>query len=171
MKLFWLALGTMIRADSVMSSEYVDSHNHSLLMANEGHAQPNLLKQDRLVGWMVDISKLLSCIIAPDIAPEDNDLKNSKKGKQQNVAAQMHDYTYGITSDPMAVFAIIFLALIHDVNHQGVSNLQLAKEEPDMGEHYQNKSVAEQKSIDLAWDLLMSDRKYMFGSKDKLMRF
>lgn len=64
---------------------------------------------------------------------------------------------YGITSDPMTQFAAV-VALIHDVDHTGVPNSQLVKEGTRMAEFYKNKSVAEQNSIELAWDLLMDDQ-------------
>jgi hypothetical protein len=123
----------------------------------------------------MSMSKLLARIETPDLTPASSPEGTMRKSSA-NVAAQIHDYTYGITSDPMAVFAIIFSALIHDVDHQGVSNDRLAKEEPEMGETYRNKSLAEQNSLDVAWDELMSEkfqalRKYIFGSKDEMMRF
>lgn len=34
----------------------------------------------------------------------------------------------GISSDPLSQFAVVFGALIHDVDHVGVSNAQLIKE-------------------------------------------
>jgi hypothetical protein len=50
------------------------------------------------------------------------------------------------------------------------------KEEPAMGRHYRNKSAAEEKSLDIAWDIFMSKRfqrlrRYIFATKDELMRF
>jgi hypothetical protein len=45
--------------------------------------------------------------------------------------------------------------MIHDVDHSGVSNGQLIKEGTEISKLYDNKSVAEQNSIDVAWDLLM----------------
>jgi 3'5'-cyclic nucleotide phosphodiesterase len=62
---------------------------------------------------------------------------------------------YGITSDPLTQFAILFSALIHDVDHAGVSNAQLVLEESSVAMKYGNKSVAEQNSVSIAWDLLM----------------
>jgi len=62
--------------------------------------------------------------------------------------------TFGISSDPLTKFAIVFSALIHDVDHQGVTNFQLAKEKDPMALTYENKSVLEQHSLDLAWSLL-----------------
>ena len=77
--------------------------------------------------------------------------------------------TFGITSDPLLQLAAFFSAMIHDVDHQGIPNVSLANEQPDMAQLYSNKSIAEQNSIDIAWDLLMRDeyaqlRKCMFGS-------
>lgn len=67
----------------------------------------------------------------------------------------LHADTYGITSDPLTQFAVIFSALIHDVDHGGVANAQLVKEKSFIANIYKNRSVAEQNSVDLAWGLLM----------------
>jgi hypothetical protein len=119
----------------------------------------------------MSVSKLLKRIVTPDLASASNDTRASSE-----MAAEIHNFTYGLTSDPMASFAILFSALIHDVDHPGVSNVQLAKEEPSMGELYRNKSVAEQNSLDIAWDLLMSQqfnklRKFIFGTQEEMLRF
>lgn len=95
-------------------------------------------------------NKLLNRIVIPehvDYERESND-----------IASDLHDYTYGITSDPLTQFAIVFSALVHDVDHTGVPNGQLAKENPDMAALYRNQSLAEQNSVDLAWDLFMDPR-------------
>ena len=65
------------------------------------------------------------------------------------------DHTYDICSDPLTSFAIVFSALIHDVDHTGVPNVQLVKEHSPVASIYKNKSVAEQNSIDVGWRLLM----------------
>jgi 3'5'-cyclic nucleotide phosphodiesterase len=91
-------------------------------------------------------SKFMKRIVSPDIA-DDGD-----------VASKLHDYTHGI-SDPLTLLAICFSALIHDVDHRGVGNAQLMKEDPNMGDKYRGKSVAEQNSLDLSWDLLVSCRR------------
>jgi class 3 adenylate cyclase len=90
--------------------------------------------------------KLMSRIVGPDL---------KKDGDDDNVEKSLHDHTYGITSDPLTQFACVFAALIHDVDHIGVPNSQLIKEEATVAAVYRNKSVAEQNSVDLAWDLLM----------------
>ena len=59
-----------------------------------------------------------------------------------DMASKLHEYTHGINSDPLTIFAIVFSALIHDVDHRGVSNTQLIKEHKEMGDKYRNKSVA-----------------------------
>lgn len=92
----------------------------------------------------MSVAKLLSRIVAPDI-----DLEGTE---------ELHDHTYGITSDPLTQFACVFSALIHDVDHPGVPNSQLVKEGTAMAELYKGKSVAEQNSINLAWDLLLQDK-------------
>lgn len=58
----------------------------------------------------------------------------------------------------MTQFAVVFSALIHDVDHTGVPNATLVKENAKIAELYKQKSVAEQNSVDLAWDLLMDSR-------------
>ena len=68
------------------------------------------------------------------------------------------------------------ISFVVPVDHRGVSNGQLAKEDKEMGDKYRNKSVAEQHSLDLSWDLLMDDkfqdlRNCIFASDRELHRF
>eukprot|EP00980_Cylindrotheca_fusiformis_P027886 scaffold22563_cov128-Cylindrotheca_fusiformis.AAC.3 len=84
-------------------------------------------------------------------------------------------HSYGITSDPLTQFTVVFSALIHDVDHPGVPNTQLVKEKSRWAQIYK-KSVAEQKSVDIAWDMLMSDeyaaiRACIYQTEDELRRF
>jgi hypothetical protein len=90
---------------------------------------------------MLSVNKLLVRIVAPDID------ETSEK--------TVHDHTYGIGSDPLKRFSVLFAALIHDCDHTGVPNAQLVKEGIPMVELYNGKSVAEQNSLDIAWDLLL----------------
>jgi hypothetical protein len=92
------------------------------------------------------------------------------------LASCLHDYTHGINSDPLAVFGIVFSALIHDADHRGVSNAQLGKEEEHLADSYRNKSIAEQNSLDISWNLLMTEqfdelRSCIFDTKQELLRF
>ena len=43
------------------------------------------------------------------------------------------------------------------VDHVGVPNTQLVLEKHPLAAHYNGKSVAEQNSIDLSWELLMDE--------------
>lgn len=68
------------------------------------------------------------------------------------------------------------LLLLPPADHRGVSNAQLSLEQKHLGEKYRNKSVAEQNSLDLAWDLMMQDRfldlrNCLFTTQAELKRF
>ena len=61
-------------------------------------------------------------------------------------------------------------------DHTGVPNTQLVKEGSRLAMYYQSKSVAEQNSVDLAWDLFMNDefdvlRKTICSDEADLRRF
>jgi len=121
----------------------------------------------------MSVSKLLSRVVNPDL------LSSSSNGDLKGpgaMAAEIHNFTHGLISDPLATLALVFVALIHDVNHRGISNLQLAKEEPELAEHYRNKCLAEQNSLDIAWEIFMTARfkklrEYIFETQDELLRF
>lgn len=101
---------------------------------------------------VMSVMKLLSRIVAPE------NLTFDKSDSDKKIAATLHDHTYGITSDPLTQFACAFSAIIHDVDHTGVANVQLATENPSLAEKYRNRSIAEQHSFSIAWDLLMEER-------------
>ena len=86
------------------------------------------------------------------------------------------DKTYGITSDPLTQFSCLFSAVIHDVDHPGVPNVTLVAEETELAQKYNNKSVAEQNSVDLAWNLLMGPkyqalRSAIYSNEVEMRRF
>jgi hypothetical protein len=86
------------------------------------------------------------------------------------------EYTYSMTSNPLSQFAQVFCALVHDVDHQGVSNFQLVKEDVPIARLYKHRSIAEQNSIDISWDLLMDPnyadlRKAIYCSETELAHF
>jgi 3'5'-cyclic nucleotide phosphodiesterase len=96
--------------------------------------------------------------------------------EEGDCAKALHDHTYGITSDPLTQFACIFAAVIHDVDHEGVPNAQLVQEKSTIALAYEGKSVAEQHSFVLAWDLLMMPefeklRKTLCATADEVKRF
>jgi hypothetical protein len=120
----------------------------------------------------MSVTKLLSRIVAPsEVLDGYRDVTNKK-----DLMTTLHDHTYGITSDPLTQFACVFSALIHDVDHSGVPNAQLVSENNDLAERYHGKSVAEQNSIDLAWNLLMQEkykdlRHMICGTTTEFIRF
>eukprot|EP00977_Amphora_coffeiformis_P016571 scaffold5169_cov172-Amphora_coffeaeformis.AAC.2 len=151
---------------SCIAGMYQDNHFH-----NFDHASHVLMS----------VTKLMSRIVAPSHLDEDN-------------ADALHDHTYGITSDPLTQFACAFSALIHDgkcnsylgfdihrlhfyltdtlattVDHTGVPNAQLIKENADIADYYKNRSVAEQNSLDLSWRLLM-DPQCTYPNRDHYVR-
>lgn len=73
-------------------------------------------------------------------------------------------------------FALIFAALIHDVDHRGVSNVQLIKEMDVIAHKYDDKSVAGEHSFEIAWELLMQSdfvelRRTLFTNDQEMQRF
>jgi len=117
----------------------------------------------------MSVTKLLSRIVAP--AEIEYDVDNAA-----STGKSLHDHTYGITSDPLTQFACVFSALIHDVDHAGVPNVQLVNEKTFIAEFYKGKSVAEQNSVDLAWQLLMDPayedlRRTIYWTEGELKRF
>jgi hypothetical protein len=84
-------------------------------------------------------NKLLDLMLKPD--------EGGEKGRGKRP-------TYGIKCDPLAQFAFLFSALIHDVDHTGISNRQLVLESDDLAVLYNDQSVAEQRSLAVAFSTL-----------------
>jgi hypothetical protein len=94
----------------------------------------------------------------------------------QQLLRNMHVSTYGISTDPLMQFAMIFSALIHDVDHTGMSNNDLISMQTPAAVIYKNQSVAEQNSVDVAWTMLMDSdfddlRACIYTTKTELKRF
>jgi hypothetical protein len=120
----------------------------------------------------MSVAKLMSRIVGADFV-ETLDDEEEDDGK---LLAKIHDHTYGIASDPLTQFACVFSALIHDVDHTGVPNTQLIKENPSLAAVYHHRSVAEQNSVDIAWTILMNDqyrelRNAIYSTDDEFIRF
>jgi class 3 adenylate cyclase len=120
-------------------------------------------------------SKLIKRIIAPE-----NVVYKAKYGNKMKshkvVSKEVHESTFGISSDPLMQFAVLFSALIHDVDHTGLTNQQLVKEGDPLAAKYCGKCVAEQRSIQVAWDSLMETRfdefrRCIFQSDSEKQRF
>ncbi|GKY96337.1 hypothetical protein MPSEU_000593400 [Mayamaea pseudoterrestris] len=123
----------------------------------------------------MSVAKHLKRIVAPDIEFSAEERKAAIKSKGDAMAI-LHDYTHGINSDPLTHFAILFSGLVHDVDHRGISNAQLEKEEPAIAAHFKHQSLAEQNSLEIAWTLLQSPdfsdlRRCLFRTMEETSRF
>jgi 3'5'-cyclic nucleotide phosphodiesterase/Adenylate and Guanylate cyclase catalytic domain len=98
----------------------------------------------------MSVVKLLSRITSPQIAVTADDVS----GHEHFNRSAFQAVSAGIASDPLTQFSCVFSALIHDVAHPGLSNIQILDEHPDIGAHYKGKSMREQNSIDVAWAVL-----------------
>lgn len=113
----------------------------------------------------MSILKLLSRIVKP-----------SARDRVGATTASLDDYSYGITADPLTHFAVAFCGMIHDADHPGVPNTWLVKEDPILGKRFSERSVAEQNSLQQAFELLTSDdyktlRSVLFSSPEDQERF
>jgi hypothetical protein len=98
----------------------------------------------------MSVTKLLSRVVTSDAIDY-----NAMSSKKRPATSELHKHTFGITSDPLTHFALAFSALIHDVEHPGIPNAQLVKEGSTLAKTYKEKSILEQNSVDVAWNLLM----------------
>jgi 3'5'-cyclic nucleotide phosphodiesterase len=103
----------------------------------------------------MSVVKLLSRISSPQQMADDSE---SYPDSVMHNATTSFDHTYGITSGPLTQFSCVLSALIHDIDHPGVPNAQLIEEGHELATQYDERSPAEQHSVDLAWNLLMEDR-------------
>ncbi len=86
--------------------------------------------------------------------PEGADYHNSPQVRSHRgmrkrarvLAKEIHQSTFGGSSDPLNQFAVVFCSIIHDADDPGVTNAQLVKE------------CSEQNSVHICWELLQEDR-------------
>lgn len=104
------------------------------------------------------------------------DLSSSDSTTATTAGHTKLDESYMIYADPLTRFACAFSAMIHDVDHQGVSNETLVREASPIAAAYNNKAVAEQHSVNLAWSLLMQSeytalRRAIYTTESEFKRF
>jgi hypothetical protein len=68
-------------------------------------------------------------------------------------ALSHHNRTFGISSDPLAQFALVFAALAHEVDHPGAPNRVLIREFSPLVKTYQGRCMAQQHAIQRTWEL------------------
>ena len=64
---------------------------------------------------------------------------------------------------PVERAAMLFSAIIHDIGHEGVPNMQLVKEDHPLAAKYNNLSVAENFSIDEGLSIIEKEEYNIFG--------
>jgi class 3 adenylate cyclase len=160
--------------DNVMSKvqlpEFVKNELHDFVACiASGYMQNSFHNFEHASHVILSSNKLLKRIMSLD------NHKNNSTG-EAITSHDLYEHTYGIGTDPLTQFAIVFSALIHDVGHVGVPNFVLAEENPDLAERYVQKSIAEQHSVTVAWDLLMQPhfrnlRSYIYTTEEECVRF
>jgi hypothetical protein len=103
----------------------------------------------------ISVSRLLDLVLSPD----------ANDGKKRPPPS------YGLRNDPLNQLAMIFAALVHDVEHQGIPNRQLALEDDRLAILYNDQSIAENWSLYIAFSELLQDefkdlREVMFGPSE-----
>lgn len=111
---------------------------------NFQHASHTVLVMDQMIIKMTSPSNVLQTGF--DGAPR-------SKGE---IAKELDERSFSIGSDPIVQFAMVLSALIHDVDHMGVSNQELVKSGSPLSTLYKKRCVSEQNSLDISWWLLMT---------------
>ncbi|KAK1738499.1 3',5'-cyclic nucleotide phosphodiesterase [Skeletonema marinoi] len=132
----------------LMLCEHTDDKEDQLLLAedeeeDEGGAQQQL--------------QSLQSPESKSSTPKHNNNNNNPRPKFRRATLDSlldHRPTYGIKSDPLTQLAFLFSALVHDVDHTGISNRQLVLESDDLAILYNDQSVAEQRSLAIAFSVL-----------------
>lgn len=118
----------------------------------------------------------LSRIAPPEIdASKENPLELQLSGDWKRRSDPTKDM-FALQCDPMTHFAMLFAALIHDLEHNGVPNSQLVAENAQIATLYDGKSIHEQASVDTTFEIFMEDkysqlRNLLFTTEDEFHRF
>lgn len=103
-------------------------------------------------------------------------LNTNPSQKRNDGFRDAHMRTYGLSSDPLVHFTLVFAACIHDVDHVGLRNEELVQQRLPAAIIYKGRSIAEQNSLDVAWKVLMDDdfrelRDCIYTNKHEFRRF
>lgn len=66
--------------------------------------------------------------------------------------------TFGFRDDPLMQLAMIFSAIIHDVDHRGIPNRQLALEDEELAIKFNDQSIAENESLFIGFSTLLKPK-------------
>eukprot|EP00980_Cylindrotheca_fusiformis_P011777 scaffold2813_cov114-Cylindrotheca_fusiformis.AAC.3 len=162
------------RPSSIDVGEEVKSQLRNFLSSIAGMYRENAFHNFEHASHVTaSVKKLLARIVNTD---ERNGLGRSSDRPDATLdLVDLAGHSYGITSDPLTQFAVVFSAIIHDVDHPGVPNAQLVKENTRSAQIYK-KSIAEQISMELSWDMLMGQeyaelRACIYQTEEELRRF
>ncbi|CAB9514914.1 Receptor-type guanylate cyclase gcy [Seminavis robusta] len=145
-------------------------HNYVTVIASLYRSEVPFHNFEHASHVTMSVVKMISRVVAPE------EVLSAEQDDEGAMQKNLHDHTYGITSDPLTQFAVVLSALVHDVDHTGVPNTTLIKEGSRLAKVYKNKSIAEQNSVDIALDLLMDEsfnelRATIYSSENEKKRF
>ncbi|CAB9512761.1 Receptor-type guanylate cyclase gcy [Seminavis robusta] len=143
---------------SIVCDNYLDNHFHNFEHAS--HVTSSVLK-------------LLTRIVQVDTT-----MQTSREDDLNSGVFKLTDFaghSYGITSDPLTQFAVVFSAAIHDMQHPGIPNARMVEENDPLASKFK-QSTAEQNSVEEAWKILMKDdfkdlRACIYKDEAELKRF
>jgi class 3 adenylate cyclase len=167
----------MINSDLIFISEEIESELRLYVSSIASNYKSNAFHNfEHATHVAISMDKMLQKISMPSNADKNYLGFNGKRTTAEELASELDSRSFGIASDPLTEFSLMLSALIHDVDHTGISNYQLIKEACPIADLYKNKSVAEQNSVDIAWWLLMTPnfsalRKAIFSDATEKRRF
>jgi class 3 adenylate cyclase len=152
-----MVAANMVNSDLIFISEQVESELRLYISSIASSYHANTFHNfEHATHVAVSLDKMLQKISMPSDTDKTYLGFNGKRTTAQELASELDLRSFGIASDPLTEFALMLSALVHDVDHVGVSNYQLVKEESPLAGLYKNQSVAEQNSVEIAWWLLMT---------------
>lgn len=100
-------IANLIDYVSIVAGSYRNNHFHNFehVSLAQSPGLISLLRFEKASHVVLSVMKLLSRIVAPAV---------EEQGETGTMAASLHDWTFGITSDPLTQFACAFTAMIHD---------------------------------------------------------
>jgi len=184
-------MSSVVREQLLLYVEQIAERYRDVYYHNFQHATHVTLSANKL------INILLSCEYAPHGRSTQGEDFATTKSKQKTFQRKSKDKssvksdvcgnsagkifeknlaTFGISSDPLSHFALVFSALIHDVEHKGLPNSQLVKEMDKLSSMYPTKSIAEQHSITVGLSLLSENRfkdlkRAIYVNKEECVKF
>lgn len=143
---------------------------------NRQHAFHVTLSTNKLLDLMLLFNPSLATQEIQGLPP-DASINTVTSQRQESRKAQTKiPKTYGLRRDTLLQFAVVFAALIHDVQHQGISNRQLAIEDDPLSLLYNDTSTLEQQSLTIGFTELMQPefaklRKVLFPTRQEYTDF